>query len=140
MLVKVGGYSPPTAYDERAISDTRFDVTAAHRSVIESLPGPWWQDLQADRWLSALGESIRELGLTPADVGRVLTAWDAQAGGLSAAKRLQAKRTGDLPPRSELWWRRWRPWIELALRGDSSEPEADAGAVAEYDPCEVRER
>jgi hypothetical protein len=103
--------------------------------AIVSIDRQWADDLRAPAWSDSLAEATRALGLTAANVARVLEVWRDTDLSLSSADRLRAQQDGVYPPRREIWWvTRHGAWLRRALAPAGGRASPPAAWIP--DPCE----
>lgn len=102
-----------------AAGDARLAVTREHVDAVRGAGPEWAQQLERDTWARSLGEAIRELKLTPAQVADALAAWDraCELAGGPLAVEAAAGRGKAQPQRRAIWWASNRPWLAAQLSG-----------------------
>lgn len=125
----------------REASAPSLAVTRDYVDVVRAAGAPWAMLLEraGSRWTQALGEAIGELGLTPAQVGEILAAWEraCEAAGGVLAVEAQPRGSMTMPTRGALWWASWRPWIAAQLRPGAKAREAGSSRSASPLGCDA---
>jgi hypothetical protein len=120
------------------VADPRRLVTREVVDAVRAAGAVWGQQLERDRWVQALGETIREFELAPdqapAQVALVLAAWDraCEAAGGPLAVEAAPRGSWALPTRAALWYASGggRRWVASQLRPAGARGEAGSSRTA----------